>query len=101
MTLFCCSQQSALKEEENLLSQQNSSLANELAALQAEKQDLMQQCDCKNLKIKEMNTEVHDLNEKVKTLEVNNETNKKTVEDLEVSSTFRVSVKLFCVFRFV
>ena len=39
-----------------------------------------------------MNTEVHDLKEKMKTLEVNNEMNKKTVEDLEVSSAFRISV---------
>ena len=74
-----------LERRRNQLSQQISGLTNELAALQAEKQDLMQQCNSKDMEIKATNTEVGGLKEKVKTLEENDEQNKKTVEDLEVS----------------
>ena len=74
-----------LKEEEIQLSQQLSGLTNELAALQTEKEDLIQQCNAKESEMKALNTEIGVLKEKVKVTEENEEKSTKTVEELEVS----------------
>lgn len=74
-----------LKEEEIQLSQQLSGLTNELAALQTEKEDLIQQCNSKESEMKALNTEIGVLKEKVKVTEENEEKSKKTIEELEVS----------------
>ena len=74
-----------LKEEEIQLSQQLSGLTNELAALQTEKEDLIQQCNAKESEMKTLNNEIGILKEKVRITEESEEKSKKTVEELEVS----------------
>ena len=77
-----------LKEGEIQLSQQLSGLTNQLAALQTEKEDLIQQCNAKESEIKAFNNEIGVLKEKVRITEESEEKSKKTVEELEVSCNF-------------
>ena len=88
ISIHCCSQQTVLKEEEIQLSQQLSGLTNELAALQTEKEDLIQQCNAKEAEMKALNAEIDILKTKIRVTEESEEKSKKTVEELEVSCKF-------------
>ena len=89
ITLLDYSQESTWKDEEIQMSQKISGLTSELAVLQTEKRDLLQQCESKEVEIKGMHAEVSKLKDEVKLLEASEEKSKKAVEDLEVSLFWR------------